>query len=369
MENFPSGIAEGAAFCNRVQERTRLINNIKHIKHTVLMAPRRYGKTSLIRQVILENNCIYVWVDFLSVTSKEEIEEKLLKASKDLLLKLATELKKIQLQARNLIQSMSPELNLSAMGQSLSLQLNSDNSVSIDELLVKLDEYAQKVDKTAVLVFDEFQQISQIQQSEAVEALIRHAVERSKALTYVFSGSNRHILGEMFSRHDRPLYRLCQVMPIDRIATDDYKLFLNKAALNRWGTDLSNDVFQTIMDLSAAHPFYVNALCSEVWMEEVAPITKDSVEKTWSWYVDTHKSVIIADVIALPLNQRKIITTLAHANTAEPYGSEFCMRIKLSASSIRQAMETLLRKDMVYIDPHGRYSLLDPAIEYYIKKH
>lgn len=85
MTQFPSGIAEGRAFCNRLKERQRLKINIQDIRHTVLMAPRRYGKTSLIRQVINQNASINVWIDFLSVTSVEEAEAKIQKAAKSLL--------------------------------------------------------------------------------------------------------------------------------------------------------------------------------------------------------------------------------------------------------------------------------------------
>ena len=98
MSLFPAGIAFGEAFCNRVEERTRLKKHIDNLRHTVLIAPRRYGKSSLIRQVMEDNQCIYVWIDFLSVTNQGDVEAKIKKACKELLFKLAPELKKLQMQ-------------------------------------------------------------------------------------------------------------------------------------------------------------------------------------------------------------------------------------------------------------------------------
>ncbi|NDA48269.1 MAG: hypothetical protein EBY21_13565, partial [Alphaproteobacteria bacterium] len=158
--------------------------------------------------MILDNQSDYAWVDFLSVTTKAEVEEKIRAAAKTLLLALSPDLKKLQMQALDKIKAMSPELNVGVMGQTLTLHLSSDDKTPIDQLLTQLDQYAQKVEKKAVLVFDEFQQISELEETLSIEALIRHAVERSKAITYLFSGSRRHLLKEMFSHKNRPLYRL-----------------------------------------------------------------------------------------------------------------------------------------------------------------
>jgi uncharacterized protein len=366
MKRFPSGVAEGDAFCNRVVERKRLKANIEGVRHTVLMAPRRYGKTSLIRQVVLDHSYIYVWIDFLSVTSKEEVEQKIRKAAKELLFKLSPELKKITLQTKDLVKSLSPELNLSAMGQSLTLHLTSDNDLSIDDMLLQLDSYAQKTGKQAVLICDEFQQISEVEKSTSVEALIRHAVERSKNITYLFSGSNRHLLSEMFSHSSRPLYRLCQAMVIQRIEADEYATFLNLAAQQQWGSDLPDEVHYQIIKLTECHPFYVNVLCDELWLQEKIPAHIEEVEAAWQWYIDGHKTMILSEVVSLALNQKKLLSVLAKQPTKELNSAAFLLLAKLSSSSARRALDALLKKDLLYLNDQGEYAVLDPAIRYYL---
>ena len=68
MNLFPSGIAEGEAFCNRAYERKLLAEHFGDRTHTVVVAPRRYGKSSLIRKVVTENDMLYSWTDFLTVS-------------------------------------------------------------------------------------------------------------------------------------------------------------------------------------------------------------------------------------------------------------------------------------------------------------
>lgn len=367
MKIFPSGIAKGETFCNRVEERKQLKQSIENTQHTVLMAPRRYGKSSLITQVIQENNFVYFWIDFLSITTKEEVEEKIRTGIKQLLLFLSNDLKKLHLQTIEKVKSLSPEINLSAMGQSLTLHFSSNTSSSIDIMLTELDAYAQKLEKKAILVFDEFQQISELKDHHSVEALIRHAVERSQAITYIFSGSNRHMLGKMFSQSSRPLYRLCRIMTLDRIKEKEYLPFINKAAYLKWGKTLSGTCIQHILLLTECHPFYVNALCYEIWMHDDFQEDDLWIESVWESYVLQHKSIIVADIISLPLNQKKIVKELSQKPEKEIYSVSFAIQLKISTASIRRAIEALMLKDIVFEDENGFFRVLDPGVSYYFK--
>ena len=73
---FPRGIAVGKSFYDRTTERKKLKQNIDNTIHTALIAPRRYGKTSLIAQVIHENKIDHIWIDFMTIMSKEDMQIK-----------------------------------------------------------------------------------------------------------------------------------------------------------------------------------------------------------------------------------------------------------------------------------------------------
>lgn len=362
---FPPGIAEGESFCNRVTERKQLAQNIAGINHTVIMAPRRYGKSSLLNYVIQESHAPYIWIDFLSVTSREDVADKIIKGAKQLLFQLSPDLKKIQQQAKNFVKSLKPEISLGVMGQSVTFHLGEDKAASIDETLLQLDDYARRMKKKAVIVCDEFQQIAELKENSEIEALIRHAVERSKNITYIFSGSNRHLLQEMFGESTRPLYRLCQPMIIDRIHEKDYVMFINKAAKTKWRKILALEVIQKILTLTECHPFYVNGLCNKLWQENVMP-TIEKVELTWDWYIATYKTIITSDILNLSTNQRKIIQALSREPEKEPYSASFCAKTKLSLSSVKQSLQALIKKDIVCLLPAAGYTLVDPALRYYM---
>jgi uncharacterized protein len=364
---FPSGIATGEAFCNREVERQQLADNIKNIEHSVLLAPRRYGKTSLAAKVIEETNIAHAWIELFSITSFESTERKIATAVGKLTQQLAPDLKKLQLKIKDFFANMKPEIVLSGLGQKVILHPLDNPTESITELLVQLDKYARDLNKKAVIVFDEFQQLAEIENGQAIEACIRQAVERSENITYLFSGSNRRMLTQMFGDSSRPLYRLCKLITLDRISKEKYEKFVQKAALNKWQKKLAEAAFNRIMELTEQHSFYVNVLCEQLWKQEKMPDFNE-IEKVWRQYTFTHKTIIINDILNLSLNQKKCLIALAKSPTTSPLGQAFQQQTTLSLSSLKQALDALHKKDLIFKDNTETIKILDPAVAYLLRE-
>ncbi len=369
---FPLGIAEGDAFCNRTKERKELAGNINSVNHTVLSAPRRYGKSSLIKKVVTETKVPYAWIDFLTVSTKEDVQAQIAKLVAQSIYAMSPDVKKIRLQLSKLFKGLGSEINfgitVGKVASSISIHPDFEKNLRIDETLMELDELASQLNKRVAFVFDEFQQISILKDNTVIEGMIRHAVERSKSITYIFSGSNRHLLQAMFGSSNRPLYKLCQTMSIQRISEEEYKKFLTVLAKKKWG-ELPSETFEEIMFCSDRHPFYINAICNKLWKDFKTTPTKNDVSDVWSWFTSSNKTNIISDIIDLSVNQKRIITCLAQAPTSEIRGHDFLMRTKLAPSSIVQSIESLESKDIVFHDTNGVYTLLDPAVRYYLLNH
>ncbi len=266
------------------------------------------------------------------------------------------------------IATFNPKLTFNLLGQTLEISTKQTTEKSISELLLALDYVADKAQKTCVIIFDEFQQIGELKENHAVEAAIRHAVERSQNISYIFCGSKRHLLSEMFSDKSRPLYHLCDLMSIERIEDHAYHLFLNKLAKNKWMQSLQDDVIQEISHLTENHPYYVNALCRRLWRHD-APPSLGEVRNTWSDFVDQQKDWISNELVQLTLNRRKVLTTLAYEPTHFFQGQVFSASTGLTPSSINKCISDLRKFDMIYQDKSGYYRVLDPAIAYFIRQH
>lgn len=365
IKTFPEGVALGDAFVNREEERKTLLNRIKSNRHTVLMAPRRYGKTSLVLKVATEMHIPYSAIDLLAAYNEDYVRDQIVNKIGRLVFDLLPNLNKAKEKLITIFKQMRPEISIGAFGQKLSLHLSKNPLQDITEVLLKLDETAKHFKKRAVIFIDEFQQISQLKNHHSIEASIRHAVERSENIAYVFSGSNRHLLKQMFGQQSRPLYRLCQTISIDRMSKEVYEIHLQQLAHVKWKKNIGAEALERIFFHTEQHPFYVNVLCQMLWEEKIIP-TGEAIDIAWDNYVKNQKHVISHDITELSLNQRKILIALAKNAIKEIQSSEFVTITKISASSAQQSLNVLIHNDLVYRDAEGYYCVLDPAMKYYL---
>ena len=364
---FPTGIVTGEAFCNRGKERALLKKRLEQNAHVVLMSPRRYGKSSLIAQFTLDLKLPYSSVDLLPATSSRYVRNAITDGVVNLINEITPNLKKSKERILNIFSSMNPVIELSAFEQKVKLTpLEKTPEESIMKLLLSLDKAACEMDKKLIFVMDEFQQIANLEESHSLEASIRHAVERSRNVFYVFSGSNRTLLKAMFKSKDRPLYHLCDEIKINRIDKESYCKFIEKAAKNNWKKSISKESIDEILILTECHPYYLNRLCRTL-LDFKHPPLKNEVVKVWDEYVETQKLDWVSEVISrMSVNQKTILAALAKAPEEEPRGKNFSTKLAMSSSSIQRTINTLQQKDFIFKDSKGCYRVLNPVIKSYL---
>ena len=364
-EIFPRGVAQGTAFYDRGKERKKLKQNIECCAHTVLIAPRRFGKTSLMTQVLYENKIDNIWVDFMTITDKEEMQSKLLQKVSEMVVKLAPATKKLKILATKYFGNLKPEIVLSLPGVALTLHPRKFSKENITDALISLDKLVKEVNKRVVVVFDEFQEILRLDENATLQGSIRHAVERAKNITYLFSGSKHRPLRRMFNGKENPLYSLCDVMEISKIADQEYIDYINKEAVKKWGAPLTDDILTQILSYSDRYPKYINVLCGALWTSNHPP-TRKLVDELWQSYIFSKKTDISEDLSDLTLNQRRLLQHLCFEPTKELYSKETLILLKMSQSSVQKAINILLEKDFV-VEKGGIYGVLDPKFISYFR--
>ncbi len=364
MNPFPTTLASGEAFCNRKHELKRLQYNFTHKIPTLLVSPRRYGKTSLALKAFEQIKWPYAHIDLYKALSEEDIARFLLTGIGQLLGKIEKTPKKLIKVATEFFAGFQLKLAIEKIG--LSVEFARKNKKPVDTILSaleKLDAYAKKIKVNVIIFLDEFQIVSEVAKNTAVEAAIREAVQKASHVTYVFSGSNRHLIEEMFNDKKRPFYKLCDTITLGRIEENDYKTYINKAAKKQWRQELKENVLETIFKLTERHSYYVNKLCSLLCQKTGVPIEND-VEYCWSEYVAESKSSIERELSLLTLNQRRLLIHLSNEEgIIEPFSKQYTQEWDISATSSHRAMQSLLEKDYILVDSKGQYCVLDPLIK------
>lgn len=374
---FPLGVATGAAFCDRDHERRLLRNNLSDGSHTWLWARRRMGKTSLLEQVLGElararPAVPSVKLDLNVVHDAESLEERVRSGVERLGVALMPRGRKHVDTLMKTFERFRPEFSLGAAGTRMTLRRTEALAPGISELLLATDAAAGAYGRRGVIVLDEFQQLASLTYGKSdftLEGAIRHAVERARQITYVFSGSQRHLLADMFENPDRPLYRLCRKMTLQRIAAADYSKFFDRASKARWGETLADGVSAAILARTRRHPYYVNALCTRLWRADTPPDER-AIDRAWLELAGEDEAIVAQQVRALSATQRAMLVGIAQAGTLEhPTGRAFLAAVRLSASTGAAAKDVLEAEDLIRQNRDGLWELVDPVMEQYIRSH
>jgi len=376
---FPSKLALGEQFCNRTKEKDFLKININKHRHTVIIAPRRYGKSSLVFKVVTELELPFASVDLFLAHDDAAVTKRILTGIGQAVSQIMPREQKILVKLQSIFSKF--RVSLSAQGFNIDAAFDQHRLDSVDQIfsgLEALSKLAKDCKKNIIFFIDEFQDIKEAANSKSIQGAIRHIAQESSSLTFIFSGSNRRLLLELFDDKSKPLYMLCDMLTLERMRSQDYQAHLEKCAMEKWGKVLPDMIFNKIMALTELHPYYVNLLCNEIWKIKSMP-SLDVIFDCWQICYDDHEDRLISDLEKLTVKQQDILKALALNPVIEPTGQSFVSASKTPASSIAQTIKVLMNKDMVYkikkIDASipqielSQIRVLDPLLAYALKKY
>src|SRR3990167_2587591 len=362
---FPLGKAYGAAFCNRIAETETLLGNIHSAKHTLIIAPRRYGKSSLAERAIEKSSYPSIKINFHLCTSEAEVSELVLDSVIKLIGKSIGHVEKLISSIKKTISNLEPIISFGDTHASLKLipKNQHNHAIIISEALLLLEKLLSAHGKKAVIFLDEFQEINKISKQTGIEGAFRTAAQEMQSLSLIFSGSIRSLLLSMFEDDNRPLYKLCRKIKLERIAEADYEKHIQKIAVATWQQPLTEDVFKKIMALSNRHPYYVNYLCDVVWERCIrAPAIRD-VEQAWDRVIAEEWSDALRELSDLPIGQRRLLKYIGN-NTliSSVQNQEASVALSMPTSSLSTAIHVLIEKDYVEQDEDASYHVINPLL-------
>lgn len=378
---FPSKLATGAQFCNRIKEKQLLHERIEQSRHSVIVAPRRYGKSSLVFKVASESTLPLASIDLFLAHDDNAITKRLLTGISQAVSQIIPIEQKVLTKLQTIFNQF--RVSLTAVGFSIEAAtaidgLGLDPVDQIYSALEALSELAKQQKQKVIIFIDEFQDISEASSAKAIQGAIRHVAQETSHIVFIFSGSNRRLLLELFDDKSKPLYMLCDMLHLERMSSDSYLPHIQKLAQKKWGEKLPELIFNKIMALTELHPYYVNLLCHEVWRSEKPP-TLDNIFTCWETCFVTHEDRLIAELENLTAKQQNVLKTLANFPAAEPTGQRFVSASQTSLSTVNQAIKILLNKDMVYKIKQAdnrlpqlqenQLRVLDPLLAYALKKY
>ena len=362
------GGIEPQYFCDREKETDRIIKSIMNGNNLVLISPRRMGKTGLINHCFEQSGfkeCYSFFIDILHTSSLREFTFML---GKEIIDKLAKgkKMKRMLLQTLN---SVRGSFGVDPMTGNPTFGLQLGDITSADYTLEEIFQCFEQADKPCIVAIDEFQQITNYPEKN-VEALLRSYIQRTKNVSFIFAGSERHIMQEMFQTESRPFYYSAEMMELNAIKKEVYVPFIVQKFEEK-RRKIERNLVENVYNLFAGHTFYVQKTFNEAFLHtpKLGKCTLKIVLDSIDTIVEIYSPFFKATLSEMPEKQKELLYSIALDGTAEAITSaDFISRHSLtSASSVQAAAKRLLERDIITKEDNT-YRLTDRFFTLWIKQ-
>lgn len=352
MENpFKFGsLVDAPYFTDRVKEMEYIVQFLKSENHLILISPRRFGKSSLVKKAVVKMDRPYLWLNMQSVLSKEDMAAKLLKA-----LLNQYKFEKLKYYLRNF--RVVPSVNMNPMTDELSVsfQPSSDNGMTAIEDVMAMMQKVSSPDNKLIVVFDEFQSILEVDKN--MNKQLRAIMQEQTGINYVFLGSQESMMSDIFECVKSPFYHFGMLMRLSKIPYDDFKAYLTER-LNPV-MDAAESVADEILAFTGCHPYYTQELAFAVWNNLSLGKRENVMRLSVEDIVATHD----LDYERLWLNFNK---TDKYVMVSVSMGNNPSQDRKLPTSTLTSAVLRLTKKG--YIFRSDKYEVEDPFFQKWILK-
>lgn len=250
-------------FCDRQQETRDIKDYLLNGANVTLISPRRYGKTGLIYRVLDElketrPDIMSLYVDIYTCNNLDDFISKLSTAIVNASPR-ETFLKKFI----NAIKGVRPIIRFDAMSGLPEISIIYQEQTEKQETLKSIFDFLVSLNKTVVIAIDEFQQIRNFPESN-MEAILRSHIQTLHNVRFIFSGSKKHIMVEMFSYEKSPFYESTRRIHLEKIDRDIYGNFIREL-FGRDNRHLTDEALNFILDWTHAHTYYTQVLCNQLF--------------------------------------------------------------------------------------------------------
>ncbi len=359
-------------FCDREKDTELVKKQIINGRNMTLIADRRIGKSGLISHVFaqpdIQRDYYTIIVDLFATNSLSEMVSVW---GKELYRQVQIQSKSWRDKFFDVLTSLRVGLKYDPISGMPTFDLGMGD-ISMPKLtLDQIFDYLEMADKPCIVAFDEFQQILYYPEKN-IEALLRTYIQRCKKTQFIFAGSRKHMMAEMFLSPARPFYQSTINLGLDLIPRETYVDFAQKM-FGRGDKRIEPAVIEEIYDIYHGVTWYLQLIMNEMYYltPKGGTCTKDSIEPAIQNTLRVQESTFLNLLANIPPRQKELLFAIAKAGIAENINSsEFIQKYKLqSSSSIQSALKGLEEKDIVICSVDKKWRIYDTLLEQYIRRY
>ena len=354
MENpFKFGtLVDEPYFTDRKEELRKIVQFLNSENHLILISPRRYGKSSLIRKAVRQTNRPCVWVNMQQVVSREDFAAKLLKS-----IFKQYKFEKVKYYLRNF--RVMPSISMNPMTDEMSVSFQPlVNANAVFEDSIELLEKISSPDNRLIVVFDEFQDVLEI--DKHIDKELRALMQEQSGLNYIFLGSQESMMADIFERPKSPFYHFGMLMRLGKIPEDEFYDFIKSRLAPI--TDNAPEIAKGIISFTGNHPYYSQQLAFAIWDKiTLSGTDSDIINKAVADIVQAHD--LDYERLWLTFNKTDQLIMRIVCQDDNPVQSR-----QLPTSTITSSVQRLMKKGYVIRESKDNYIMEDPFFKEWIKE-
>lgn len=355
-------------FCDRVEETKELTEALKNGRNITLISPRRIGKTGLIHHFFQSLNpeevqCFYV--DLFSTSNLQEFTK--LFAQEVLSQRITPFSEQVWSEITHFFGSLRPVFGADPISGTPQCMI--DIQPQREEwTLQQVFTYLEESPVPCYVAFDEFQTIAEYKDVK-MEALLRTYIQQLHNVHFIFAGSKKHIMTEMFASAKRPFYRSTQTMHIHAIDEQQYYFFASKHLASH-GQHMSEEVFDQLYTLVDGYTWNIQNLLNRLYQSGIEQIDYQTVVTVLHQILQEEAPSYQMICRLITDRQLQVLRAVAQEGIVkEPGSNVFLQKYHLGAySTVRSAIINLIEKELIYQRDDGGYMVYEQFFALWLKK-
>ena len=372
MENKPFifGVAaSGDNFTDREKETARLLSNFTHGVNTVLISPRRWGKTSLVKKVCRlaqSDKLKIVYLDIFSCRTDKEFYDAFASA---VLKQTSSKFEELMEDAQIFLSRISPKFTIGPDPMSdfsLSLDISAKGN-DIDEILQLPEKIAQKKGISIVVCIDEFQQIAEFKDSKTFQKRLRTVWQLQQSVSYCLFGSKKHLMNELFEKKSLPFYKFGDAIYLPKISTPDWVSYIRER-FESTGKSVSKELAEKVCETVDNHSSYVQQLAWLLWIHTEQIAAEQDFADAHQDLIDQNTPLFEKQTENLSAYQMNFLRALVDGVHSEFTSAEILQKYQLgSSANVSIVKRALVKKELIETE-NKQVLLADPVMKLWLKQ-
>jgi uncharacterized protein len=373
MANSPfiyGNTVSNGSFTNREAEVEKLRGNLLSGINTMIISPRRWGKSSLVEKVIgeirkKEKNRKTVIIDLFSVSSEEEFLETF---AREVVKASSGKWQEWMMSGSDFFKKLIPKINI-GVDPTTDFNLGFDwkeLKKHSDEILQLPETIAQKKGIKMIICLDEFQNISSYSGFENLEKKLRASWQRQKSVTYCLYGSKRHMMENIFNNPSKPFYRFGDIMLLQKIEMQKWVRFITKSFADT-GKQIQDKEAAAIATLMKNHSWYVQQLAHYTWNLTSKKVGRAEIDKAITELIYANSPLYQKEVEAISATQLNLLKAVVKGETQFTSTSVMHTYQLGTPRNVSKNKTMLIHNDLIQ-EVNKVYEFVDPAFELWFKK-